>query len=188
MLRAVELDPLNADRKSFLADLYRNTGRGAEAEQQLKAALPLDPGSLSLIPLSSASISVPAVYRRPFPNWPLSFSSRGNPKSPIPSRQCTENPVSMPPTALLSSKSSPISHTFAITAMSRLSLSPSSMLASETKSGLLRSSKNPTMRVMSNCRAFPHSTTPPWRRSKTIPVSSKSSKDSSAPVGFACRF
>ena len=46
MLRAVELDPLNADRKSFLADLYRNTGRGAEAEQQLKAALPLDPGSL----------------------------------------------------------------------------------------------------------------------------------------------
>jgi TolB-like protein/DNA-binding winged helix-turn-helix (wHTH) protein/Tfp pilus assembly protein PilF len=46
MLRAVELDPLNADRKIFLADLYRNTGRGAEAEQQLKAALQLDPGSL----------------------------------------------------------------------------------------------------------------------------------------------
>ena len=46
MLRAVELDPLNADRKIFLADLYRNTGRRAEAEQQLKAALQLDPGSL----------------------------------------------------------------------------------------------------------------------------------------------
>jgi TolB-like protein/DNA-binding winged helix-turn-helix (wHTH) protein/Flp pilus assembly protein TadD len=46
MLRAVELDPLNADRKIFLAELYRNTGRRAEAEQQLKAALQLDPGSL----------------------------------------------------------------------------------------------------------------------------------------------
>jgi len=46
MLRAVELDPLNADRKIFLADLYSNTGRRAEAEQQLKVALQLDPGSL----------------------------------------------------------------------------------------------------------------------------------------------
>lgn len=46
MLRAVELDPLNADRKIFLAELYKNTGRRAEAEQQLKAALQLDPGSL----------------------------------------------------------------------------------------------------------------------------------------------
>lgn len=46
MLRAVELDPLNADRKIFLAELYKNTGRWAEAEQQLKAALQLDPGSL----------------------------------------------------------------------------------------------------------------------------------------------
>jgi len=77
MLRAVELDPLNADRKSFLADLYRNTGRGAEAEQQLKAALPLDPGSLSLIPLSSASISVPAVYRRPISELASVFFLQG---------------------------------------------------------------------------------------------------------------
>ena len=46
MLRAVDLDPLNADRKIFLAELYKNTGRWTEAEQQLKAALQLDPGSL----------------------------------------------------------------------------------------------------------------------------------------------
>jgi TolB-like protein/DNA-binding winged helix-turn-helix (wHTH) protein len=46
MLRAVELDPLNADRKIFLAALFRNAGRRTEAEQQLRAALQLDPGSL----------------------------------------------------------------------------------------------------------------------------------------------
>ena len=46
MLRAVELDPLNADRKIFLAALYKNTGRTAEAEQQLKEALQLDPASI----------------------------------------------------------------------------------------------------------------------------------------------
>jgi TolB-like protein/DNA-binding winged helix-turn-helix (wHTH) protein/Tfp pilus assembly protein PilF len=46
MLHAVELDPLNADRKIFLAGLLENTGRRLEAEEQLKTALQLDPGSV----------------------------------------------------------------------------------------------------------------------------------------------
>jgi TolB-like protein/DNA-binding winged helix-turn-helix (wHTH) protein/Tfp pilus assembly protein PilF len=46
MLRAVELDPLNADRKIFLAHLLESVGRRLEAEEQLKTALQLDPGSV----------------------------------------------------------------------------------------------------------------------------------------------
>jgi TolB-like protein/DNA-binding winged helix-turn-helix (wHTH) protein len=45
MSRAVELDPLNADRKVFLAHILGSLGRYQEAEQQLKAALQLDPAS-----------------------------------------------------------------------------------------------------------------------------------------------
>jgi tetratricopeptide (TPR) repeat protein len=45
MRRAVELDPLNADRKIFLAQSLEYAGHLAEAEEQLKAALQLDPGS-----------------------------------------------------------------------------------------------------------------------------------------------
>jgi TolB-like protein/DNA-binding winged helix-turn-helix (wHTH) protein/lipoprotein NlpI len=45
MRRAVALDPLNADRKVFLAQILEYTGRLAEAEEQLKAALELDPAS-----------------------------------------------------------------------------------------------------------------------------------------------
>jgi TolB-like protein/DNA-binding winged helix-turn-helix (wHTH) protein/cytochrome c-type biogenesis protein CcmH/NrfG len=46
MGRAVELDPLNADRKIFLAHILQKAGRNAEAEEQLKAALQLDPASV----------------------------------------------------------------------------------------------------------------------------------------------
>jgi TolB-like protein/DNA-binding winged helix-turn-helix (wHTH) protein len=45
MRRAVALDPLNADRKVFLAQILECAGRLAEAEEQLKAALELDPAS-----------------------------------------------------------------------------------------------------------------------------------------------
>ncbi|MGB2666722.1 MAG: winged helix-turn-helix domain-containing protein [Candidatus Acidiferrum sp.] len=46
MRRAVELDPLNADRKICLSGLLDRTGRLKEAEEQLKAALQLDPASV----------------------------------------------------------------------------------------------------------------------------------------------
>jgi TolB-like protein/DNA-binding winged helix-turn-helix (wHTH) protein len=46
MRKAVELDPLNADRKVFLAGLLQKVGRREEAEEQLKAALELDPASV----------------------------------------------------------------------------------------------------------------------------------------------
>jgi TolB-like protein/DNA-binding winged helix-turn-helix (wHTH) protein/Tfp pilus assembly protein PilF len=46
MQRAVELDPLNADRKIFLAGLLMMADRRSEAEEQLKAALQLDPASV----------------------------------------------------------------------------------------------------------------------------------------------
>jgi len=46
MIRAVELDPLNADRKIFLAELYKNAGRASDAEGELKQALQLDPASI----------------------------------------------------------------------------------------------------------------------------------------------
>ncbi len=46
MRKAVELDPLNADRKVFLAGLLQKVGRREEAEDQLKAALELDPASV----------------------------------------------------------------------------------------------------------------------------------------------
>jgi TolB-like protein/DNA-binding winged helix-turn-helix (wHTH) protein len=45
MRRASELDPLNADRKVFFAQILQMVGRRAEAEEQLKAALQLDPAS-----------------------------------------------------------------------------------------------------------------------------------------------
>jgi TolB-like protein/DNA-binding winged helix-turn-helix (wHTH) protein/Tfp pilus assembly protein PilF len=45
MRHAVELDPLNADRKIFLAGLLGSSGRRPEAEEQLKNALELDPSS-----------------------------------------------------------------------------------------------------------------------------------------------
>jgi TolB-like protein/DNA-binding winged helix-turn-helix (wHTH) protein/Tfp pilus assembly protein PilF len=45
MRRAVELDPLNADRKVFLGQILAHAGQREEAEQQLKAALDLDPSS-----------------------------------------------------------------------------------------------------------------------------------------------
>jgi TolB-like protein/Tfp pilus assembly protein PilF len=45
MRRAVELDPLNADRKIFLAQILDKAGQPMEAEDQLKAALELDPAS-----------------------------------------------------------------------------------------------------------------------------------------------
>jgi TolB-like protein/DNA-binding winged helix-turn-helix (wHTH) protein/cytochrome c-type biogenesis protein CcmH/NrfG len=46
MRRAVELDPLNADRKIFLAQILQKAGRHVEAEEQFKAALELDPASV----------------------------------------------------------------------------------------------------------------------------------------------
>jgi TolB-like protein/DNA-binding winged helix-turn-helix (wHTH) protein/Tfp pilus assembly protein PilF len=46
MRKAVELDPLNADRKVFLAGILQKVGRREEAEDQLKAALELDPASV----------------------------------------------------------------------------------------------------------------------------------------------
>ncbi len=46
MRKAVELDPLNADRKVFLAGLLQKVGRREEAEEQLTAALELDPASV----------------------------------------------------------------------------------------------------------------------------------------------
>jgi tetratricopeptide (TPR) repeat protein len=45
MQRAVELDPLNADRRVFLAQILQMAGRRKEAEEQLKATLELDPAS-----------------------------------------------------------------------------------------------------------------------------------------------
>jgi len=80
--------------------------------------------------------------------------------------------------ALLSNKNSPISCSSAISAMFLLSLSPCCMPASETKTRPLPYSKNPTTLAMSNCLAFLPATTGPLRRSKTILVSSKSSKRS----------
>jgi TolB-like protein/DNA-binding winged helix-turn-helix (wHTH) protein/tetratricopeptide (TPR) repeat protein len=43
MSRAVELDPLNAERRSYLGVLLIEAGRHAEAEKQLTAALQIDP-------------------------------------------------------------------------------------------------------------------------------------------------
>lgn len=45
MQRAVELDPLNADRKIFLGEIFMQAGRPEQSEEQLKAALQLDPVS-----------------------------------------------------------------------------------------------------------------------------------------------
>ena len=45
MRRAVELDPLNADRKIFLGEILMQAGQREQSEEQLKAALQLDPAS-----------------------------------------------------------------------------------------------------------------------------------------------
>jgi TolB-like protein/DNA-binding winged helix-turn-helix (wHTH) protein/cytochrome c-type biogenesis protein CcmH/NrfG len=45
MQRAVELDPLNADRKIFLGEILFQAGHREQSEEQLKAALQLDPAS-----------------------------------------------------------------------------------------------------------------------------------------------
>jgi len=45
MSRAVELDPVNADRMTFLAELLACAGKNADAEKQAKAAIQLDPAS-----------------------------------------------------------------------------------------------------------------------------------------------
>jgi TolB-like protein/DNA-binding winged helix-turn-helix (wHTH) protein/Flp pilus assembly protein TadD len=45
MQRAVDLDPLNADRKIFLGEILMQAGRRQQSEEQLKAALQLDPAS-----------------------------------------------------------------------------------------------------------------------------------------------
>jgi TolB-like protein/DNA-binding winged helix-turn-helix (wHTH) protein/tetratricopeptide (TPR) repeat protein len=44
--RAVELDPLNAERKVFLAKTLEQAGHPVEAEEELKSALQLDPASV----------------------------------------------------------------------------------------------------------------------------------------------
>jgi TolB-like protein/DNA-binding winged helix-turn-helix (wHTH) protein/Tfp pilus assembly protein PilF len=45
MSRAVELDPVNADRITFLAELYECAGKHEEAEKKAKSAIQLDPAS-----------------------------------------------------------------------------------------------------------------------------------------------
>jgi TolB-like protein/DNA-binding winged helix-turn-helix (wHTH) protein/Tfp pilus assembly protein PilF len=45
MSRAVELDPVNADRITFLAELLECAGRREEAERQAKMAIQMDPAS-----------------------------------------------------------------------------------------------------------------------------------------------
>jgi TolB-like protein/DNA-binding winged helix-turn-helix (wHTH) protein/Tfp pilus assembly protein PilF len=45
MSRAVELDPVNADRITFLAELYECAGKHEEAEIKAKSAIQLDPAS-----------------------------------------------------------------------------------------------------------------------------------------------
>jgi TolB-like protein/DNA-binding winged helix-turn-helix (wHTH) protein/Tfp pilus assembly protein PilF len=45
MTRAVELDPVNADRITFLAELLECAGRHEEAEKQAKMAIQMDPAS-----------------------------------------------------------------------------------------------------------------------------------------------
>jgi len=80
MLRAVELDPLNADRKIFLAELYKNTGRRAEAEQQLKAALQLDPGSLFAHSALECLYAISGRQSEAISEWASVFFLQGQPE------------------------------------------------------------------------------------------------------------
>ena len=80
MLRAVELDPLNADRKIFLAELYKNTGRRAEAEQQLKAALQLDPGSLFAHSALECLYAISGRQSEAISEWTSVFFLQGQPE------------------------------------------------------------------------------------------------------------
>jgi TolB-like protein/DNA-binding winged helix-turn-helix (wHTH) protein/tetratricopeptide (TPR) repeat protein len=81
MRRAVELDPLNADRKIFLAGLLDRTGRREEAEEQLKVALQLDPASVQA---HSALIHLYTSWGRQddaIAEWITVFFLNGQPES-----------------------------------------------------------------------------------------------------------
>ena len=78
---AVELDPLNAERKVFLANALEEAGHTVEAEQELKSALQLDPASAlahsSLLMLYSSESRQPEVISE----WSALFFLDGEPES-----------------------------------------------------------------------------------------------------------
>lgn len=81
MLRAVELDPLNADRKIFLAQLYQNADRSADAELQLKQALQLDPASLFAHFALECLYSTSGRQSEAISEWTSIFFLQGQPEN-----------------------------------------------------------------------------------------------------------
>jgi TolB-like protein/DNA-binding winged helix-turn-helix (wHTH) protein len=81
MRRTVELDPLNAERKVFLGKILEDTGHTVEAEEELKAALQLDPASLpahsELVTLYTASGRQPEAISE----WSALFFLEAEPES-----------------------------------------------------------------------------------------------------------
>jgi TolB-like protein/DNA-binding winged helix-turn-helix (wHTH) protein/tetratricopeptide (TPR) repeat protein len=79
--RAVELDPLNAERKVFLAKTLEQAGYPVEAEEELKAALQLDPASV----LAHSSLLMlyrdTGRQREAISEWSAIFFLEGEPES-----------------------------------------------------------------------------------------------------------
>jgi TolB-like protein/DNA-binding winged helix-turn-helix (wHTH) protein len=81
MRRSVELDPLNSERKVFLAKALEEAGHPIEAEEELKTALQLDPASVfahkALLMLYTDEGRQPEVISE----WSAIFFLEGEPES-----------------------------------------------------------------------------------------------------------